>query len=173
MRLTPMSLRPWVAVALCICTGAIGYSVAVLSVESPTPSPSKSASDEGRAPTLRIGTVDVRRILAAHPKTKASEDALNAKRAAARAELDQFVINGLEKEAKRFRESREKELQDEGIRLRKEIADDVRDRVTLLANKMGFDLLLDSSGDSLNGIPVAIHASLEDITDEVKKTLSQ
>lgn len=67
-------------------------------------------------------------------------------------------IKNMEREINEFRQTRERQLQEQALRMRegivKEISDVVMDKVK--ANRM--DLVFDKSGMSLNGVPVVMYA---------------
>src|SRR4051812_22684327 len=77
-------------------------------------------------------------------------------------------IKNMEREINEFRQTRERQLQEQALRMRegivKEISDIVMDKVK--ANHM--DLVFDKSGMSLNGVPVLMYAPENtDFTAEV------
>ncbi|MEP7014601.1 MAG: OmpH family outer membrane protein [Verrucomicrobiota bacterium] len=83
-------------------------------------------------------------------------------------------IKNMEREINEFRQTRERQLQEQALRMRegivKEITDIVMDKVK--ANHM--DLVFDKSGMSLNGVPVLMYAPENtDFTVEVIASLNK
>ena len=83
-------------------------------------------------------------------------------------------IKNMEREITEFRQTRERQLQEQALRMRegivKEITDVVMDKVK--ANHM--DLVFDRSGMSLNGVPVLMYAPENtDFTSDVIATLNK
>jgi len=83
-------------------------------------------------------------------------------------------IKNMEREITEFRQTRERQLQEQAIRMRegivKEITDVVMDKVK--ANNM--DLVFDKSGMSLNGVPVLMYARENtDFTSDVIAELNK
>jgi Skp family chaperone for outer membrane proteins len=122
---------------------------------------------------LHFGVVDMVRLFNAHPYTKAGEEELNALREAARIELDRLISSGDRVAATNFRETKEKELQKTSDHLRQKIASDLEARVKATAARRHLDFVLDTSGKSLNNVPVVLHASgFPDVTDEIVHDLT-
>src|SRR6266705_694554 len=83
-------------------------------------------------------------------------------------------IKNMEREITEFRQTRERQLQEQAIRMRegivKEITDVVMDKVK--ANNM--DLVFDKSGMSLNGVPVLMYARENtDFTTDIISVLNK
>jgi Skp family chaperone for outer membrane proteins len=103
--------------------------------------------------------------------------ALSADAKAAKAkERDDKISNikNMEREITEFRQTRERQLQEQALRMRegivKEISDVVMERVK--ANKL--DLVFDKSGNSLNGVPVVMYAPDNvDFTNDVIAVLNK
>lgn len=114
------------------------------------------------------------RIFDRHPRTKTSAAEINALRADAKRESQRLSERGDESAATCYRETRTKEIQAESTRLRAQIVAEIQTIVTKAARESDFDLVLDSSGKSLNNVPVVLHAAgliniTEDILDEFKR----
>jgi len=122
----------------------------------------------------RMAVIDMKRLFQAHPKTKPYEEQVNAKRQAAREELERLTASGDADAIRRFRETKEKEVGDEANRLRKEIADEIQQQVLAIVEKRDLGVVFDLSGQTLNGAPLVLNAAgLLDLTDEVAKALQQ
>src|ERR1700726_4813417 len=83
-------------------------------------------------------------------------------------------IKNMEREITEFRQTRERQLQEQAMRMRegivKEITDVVMEKVK--ANRM--DLVFDKSGMSLNGVPVLMYAPDNvDFTNDIVKILNK
>ena len=83
-------------------------------------------------------------------------------------------IKNMEREINEFRQTRERQLQEQALRMRegivKEISDVVMDKVK--ANHM--DLVFDKSGMSLNGVPVVMYAPENtDFTNDIITVLNK
>ena len=83
-------------------------------------------------------------------------------------------IKNMEREINEFRQTRERQLQEQALRMRegivKEISDVVMDKVK--ANRM--DLVFDKSGMSLNGVPVVMYAPENtDFTNDIIAILNK
>ena len=83
-------------------------------------------------------------------------------------------IKNMEREINEFRQTRERQLQEQALRMRegivKEISDVVMDKVK--ANRM--DLVFDKSGMSLNGVPVVMYAPENtDFTNDIISVLNK
>jgi Skp family chaperone for outer membrane proteins len=109
---------------------------------------------------LRFGICDMDRAFKALPETKQSQQEMNSEREKAKSELSGADEN--------TRKRKEKELQDLAQKKRDPIVQKLKDAVALAAEKDGFNLVFDSSGQSVNGVPVLVDTrDLPDLTDEV------
>ena len=64
----------------------------------------------------------------------------------------------LEREITEFRETREKQLQEQAVRMRNGIVDEITKLVLDKVKTENYDLVMDRSGLSLNGVPILIFA---------------
>jgi Skp family chaperone for outer membrane proteins len=81
-------------------------------------------------------------------------------------------VKAMEREINEFRKTREKELQDQAWRLRSEIVRDITGKINEL-DRSGNDFILDSSGQSLNGVPVLMFAPANaDMSERVISALN-
>lgn len=74
------------------------------------------------------------------------------------------LLEELNREEQRLRQERQtfqQELEAKGIRLRRRIVEDVRDQIETFAGTQGWDLVLDSSANGQNGLPVIQYANPE------------
>ena len=80
----------------------------------------------------------------------------------------------LEREITEFRETREKQLQEQAVRMRNGIVDEITKLVLDKVKTENYDLVMDRSGLSLNGVPILIYAKdgldfSDDIVTELNK----
>src|SRR3954471_8292860 len=83
-------------------------------------------------------------------------------------------IKNMEREINEFRQTRERQLQEQAMRMRegiiKEITDIIMDRV----KTSGYDLVFDKSGPSMNGVPVVMYSKdTADFTTDVITALNK
>jgi outer membrane protein len=101
-----------------------------------------------------------------------SEDVRTEKRNLAEEKL--VEIRDMESRIRRFDESRRKQLDDQSRRMRKRIVDEIRQIVLDYAKTQGFQAVIDSSGQSLNGVEMILYTDSQiDITDEVLGILNK
>ena len=74
----------------------------------------------------------------------------------------------LEREINEFRQTREKQLQEQAVRMRNGIVDEITKLVLDKVKVENYDLVMDRSGLSLNGVPILIYAKDGlDFSDEI------
>jgi outer membrane protein len=104
--------------------------------------------------------------------TALNEEALNKKRDEAEDKLVQ--LQEYEGKIRRFDESRKKQLDDQSRRMRKRIVDEIRVAVQDYARAQGYLAVVDSSGQSLNGVESVLYVDgRADITDDILGTLNK
>jgi len=137
--------------------------------------------------TLKIGTVDMQRAFKEYSKTKDAEAKINDAKNAAKKALDEINtlnkqldapalsadaktqkakerddkisnIKNMEREISEFRQTRERQLQEQAMRMREGIVKEITDIVMDKVKTNHMDLVLDRSGMSLNGVPVVMYA---------------
>lgn len=109
------------------------------------------------------------------------EDALNValneevraqKRALAEEKL--LAIREQESRIRRFDELRSKQLEDQTRRMRRNIVEEIREAVREYARAQGLDLVLDASGQTLNGVEAVVYLNDRlDITEPVIAALNR
>jgi outer membrane protein len=83
-------------------------------------------------------------------------------------------IKNMEREINEFRQTREKQLQEQAVRMRDGIVKEITDVVIAKVKGSNMDLVLDSSGVSLNGVPTVMFARPDmDFTTEVVTQLNK
>jgi outer membrane protein len=165
------------------------------------------------AQTLKIGTVDMKRVFDNYYKTKDAESKINEARNAAKKELEDRMdiakkaldevkkldedinntalsketkdqkqkirsdkaveLQNMDREIREFQQSREKQLQEQSMRMRAGIVDDINKVVADRVKAESFNLVFDKSGPSLNGVPIVLYSMDNyDFTDSVIKALN-
>jgi outer membrane protein len=80
----------------------------------------------------------------------------------------------LEREITEFRETREKQLQEQAVRMRNGIVDEITKLVLERVKSENYDLVMDRSGLSLNGVPILIFAKDSlDFSDDIVVELNK
>jgi outer membrane protein len=83
-------------------------------------------------------------------------------------------LQNMDREIREFQASREKQLQEQSVRMRAGIVDDINKVVSDKVKAENFDLVLDKSGPSLNGVPIVLFArDSYDFTDPVISALNK
>lgn len=129
-------------------------------------------------PQLHVALVDMRRLFDSHPRTKTAEAELNVKRAESKIEFQHLIDRGDESAAQEFRETRTKDIEAQSHSARAQIVRDLQSCVDAIAARQKLDVIFDSSGKSLNGVPLILNASgitdiTSDIIDEVDRTVAR
>jgi Skp family chaperone for outer membrane proteins len=103
--------------------------------------------------------------------------ALSADAKAAKAkERDDKISNikNMEREITEFRQTRERQLQEQALRMREGIVKEITDVVTEKVKTANLDLVFDKSGNSLNGVPVVMYSrDSVDFTNDVITVLNK
>ncbi|MGH8100611.1 MAG: OmpH family outer membrane protein [Chthoniobacterales bacterium] len=83
-------------------------------------------------------------------------------------------IKNMEREINEFRQTRERQLQEQALRMREGIVKEITDVVMDKVKATHLDLVFDKSGMSLNGVPVVMFAPENwDFTTEILTTLNK
>ncbi len=103
--------------------------------------------------------------------------ALSADAKAAKAkERDDKISNikNMEREITEFRQTRERQLQEQALRMREGIVKEISDVVMEKVKASNLDLVFDKSGNSLNGVPVLMYSrDSVDFTNDVIAVLNK
>src|SRR6202030_2227124 len=67
-------------------------------------------------------------------------------------------IKNMEREINEFRQTRERQLQEQAMRMREGIVKEITDVVNEKVKSDGYDFVLDKSGPSLNGVPLVLYS---------------
>ncbi len=104
--------------------------------------------------------------------TALSEEARNRKRNDAEELL--IEIRDFESRIQRFDQTRRKQLEEQGRRMRTRIVNEIQDEIRTYAGNQGYHAVVDSSGQSLNAIEIILHVdSRYDISDAVIELLNK
>src|SRR5512133_786899 len=83
-------------------------------------------------------------------------------------------IKNMEREISDFRQTRERQLQEQLMRVREGIVKEITDVVMEKVKAKSLDFVLDKSGMSINGVPVVLYAPENvDFTNEIIETLNK
>jgi len=122
--------------------------------------------------TLKAQMNEVNDLDAEAKKAGLSDEA----RKAAEKKRDDKVqdVRELDRQIGEFRQAQEKQLQEQYMRMRKDILDDIMKIVDSKVTAAAYDLVLDKSGLSMGQVPVVIHARdtidfTKDIIDSLAK----
>jgi len=91
-------------------------------------------------------------------------------------ERDEKIANikNMEREITEFRQTRERQLQEQAMRMREGIVKEITDVVMDKVKTNHFDLVFDKSGNSLNGVPLLMYAPDSiDFTNDVIAVLNK
>jgi outer membrane protein len=101
-----------------------------------------------------------------------SESVRNAKRDQAEDKL--IELRDYESRIRRFDETRRKQLDDQSRRMRKRIVDEILQVVNNYSKVQGFQWVVDSSAQSLNGVETVLYVDPKmDITDDILNELNK
>ena len=83
-------------------------------------------------------------------------------------------IKNMEREITEFRQTRERQLQEQALRMREGIVKEITDVVMEKVKANNLDLVFDKSGNSLNGVPVLMYSrDSVDFTNDVIAVLNK
>jgi outer membrane protein len=103
--------------------------------------------------------------------------ALNAdKKTALAKERDEKIasIKNMEREINEFRQTRERQLQEQAMRMRENIVKEITDVIMEKVKGANYDLVLDKSGPSMNGVNIVLHSKDSfDFTTDVITALNK
>src|SRR5216110_382162 len=83
-------------------------------------------------------------------------------------------IKNMEREINEFRQTRERQLQEQAMRMRENIVKEITDVIMERVKSSNFDLVFDKSGMSLNGVPLVMYSRDNyDFTNDVVTVLNK
>ena len=131
----------------------------------------KKELDE-RLETLKSAMDEINKFNADLEKPELSKDAKDK----ATKSRDEKVAEArnLDREITEFRGTRERQLQEQFVRMRKDIIDDIMKIVNNQVKNAGYDLVFDKSGMSMGQVPVVLYSSAEmDFSKTILDTLNK
>lgn len=127
---------------------------------------------EDRMDIAKKSLEEVKKLDEAISKPELSKDAKEQK-AKQRSEKAAELQN-MDREIREFQQSREKQLQEQSVRMRAGIVDDINKIVDAKVKAENFELVFDKSGPSLNGVPIVLYSRENfDFTDAVITALNK
>jgi outer membrane protein len=127
---------------------------------------------DDRLETLKKSMDEINKINADLEKPELSKEAKD-KSTKTRDEKVNEARN-LDREITEFRGTRERQLQEQFVRMRKDIIDDIMKIVNDKVKTAGFDLVFDKSGMSMGQIPVLVYSRNDlDFSKEIVDTLNK
>jgi outer membrane protein len=171
------------------------------------------ASTFAQSVTIKIGTVDMKKVFESYYKTKDAEAKINEARNNAKKELEDRMeqakkqleevkkldeeiknpalseksreekakvrgekaaeLQTMDREIREFQASREKQLQEQSVRMRGGIVEEINKVIEAKVKADNYDLVFDKSGPSLNGVPVVLYSKeTYEFTNDVVKQLN-
>ena len=83
-------------------------------------------------------------------------------------------VRSLEQEINEFKSSREKQLQEQMVRMRNQIVEEIMTIINAKVKSDNYDLVFDKSGQSLNGVQIVLHANDKmEFSDDVISALNK
>jgi outer membrane protein len=83
-------------------------------------------------------------------------------------------IKNMEREINEFRQTRERQLQEQAMRMRENIVKEITDVIMERVKTNGYDLVFDKSGPSMNGVNIVLHSKDSfDFTTDVITALNK
>ena len=116
----------------------------------------KAANDDlnGRVDTLKKSMQEISAINSDLEKTDLTKEARDAKLKEQQAKV--ASARSMDREIADFRSAKQKTLQDQFLRMRKDIVDDIMKSVNDLVKAKGYDIVFDKSGLSAGAVPVVL-----------------
>jgi outer membrane protein len=118
----------------------------------------KAANDDlnGRVETLKTGMKEISQLNADLQKSDLSKDEVDAKKKDLQTKV--AAARTLDREIADYRSAKQKNLQDQFLRMRKDIVDDIMKAVTDLVKSKGYDIVFDKSGLSAGAVPIVLYS---------------
>jgi outer membrane protein len=118
----------------------------------------KAANDDlnGRVETLKAGMKEISQLNADLEKTGLSKDAVDERKKDLQTKV--AAARALDREIADYRSAKQKSLQDQFLRMRKDIVDDIMRTLSDLVKSRGYDLVFDKSGLSAGAVPIVLYS---------------
>jgi outer membrane protein len=112
---------------------------------------------DGRLESLKSNMEEINKLEADATKPELSAD---KKQAAARSREEKInEVRNLDREIGEFRQTRERQLQEQFMRMRGDIVQDIMKVVDARVKSEGFDLVFDKSGQGISQVPVVLYSA--------------
>jgi outer membrane protein len=134
----------------------------------------KAANDDlnGRVEVLKKSMQEISQINAEIEKPELSKEARDAKQKDQQAKV--AAARTLDREIADFRTAKQKSLQDQFLRMRKDIVEDIMQTVNALVKAKAYDIVFDKSGLSAGAVPVVLYSRDDlDFSQDVITTLNK
>ncbi len=118
----------------------------------------KGANDDlsGRVDTLKASMKEISQLNADLQKTDLPKEEVDAKKKDLQTKV--AAARTLDREIADYRSAKQKSLQDQFLRMRKDIVDDIMKAVTDLVKSKGYDIVFDKSGLSAGAVPIVLYS---------------
>ena len=118
----------------------------------------KGANDDlsGRVDTLKASMKEISQLNADLQKTDLPKEEVDAKKKDLQTKV--AAARSLDREIADYRSAKQKSLQDQFLRMRKDIVDDIMKAVTDLVKSKGYDIVFDKSGLSAGAVPIVLYS---------------
>ncbi len=127
---------------------------------------------DDRMDVYNKGVSEVKKLNEEIDKPELSKEAKDQKSKARDEKVSE--LKNMEREINEFRQTREKQLQEQSVRMRGGIVDEINKVVTDKVKSDNFQMVFDKSGPSLNGVPVVLYSKDEyDFTADVVTALNK
>ena len=127
---------------------------------------------EDRMDVYNKGVEEVKKLNEEIDKPELSKEAKEQKSKARDEKVAE--LKTMEREINEFQQTREKQLQEQSVRMRGGIVDEINKVVSDKVKAENFELVFDKSGPSLNGVPVVLFAKDDyDFTPDVITALNK
>lgn len=127
---------------------------------------------DDRMETYKKNLEDINKLNEDLSKSELSKEAKDKKGK----ERDEKIAEtkNLEREITEFRTTREKQLQEQAVRMRNGIVDEITKLIQEKVKIDAYDLVLDKSGNSLNGVPIILYSKDgNDFSDDIIASLNK
>lgn len=127
---------------------------------------------EDRMDGYKKATEEVQKLNEEIQKTELSKEAKETKSKQRDEKIGELKI--MEREIREFQGTREKQLQEQSVRMRGGIVDEITKVVNDRVKAEQYEIVFDKSGPSLNGVPIVLYAKESyDFTDAVITALNK
>lgn len=127
---------------------------------------------DGRLETLKTNMEEINKLEAEATKPELTAD---KKQAAIKTRDEKIAeVRTLDREIAEFRQTRERQLQEQFVRMRGDIVQDIMKVVDTRVKSEGFDLVFDKSGQGISQVPVVLYSAASmDFSDSIITELNK